>query len=51
MGWDVIEWDIVTCRDTTVMVGEKRTLDERTREVTQGWRDEPCGGDNSEKRG
>ena len=43
--------DIGTCRDAAVMEEEKRTLHERTREVTQGWGGEPCGGDNSAKRG
>ena len=43
-----IEWDIGTCMVVTV-IGEKRALHERTREITQGWRDETCGGDNIEK--
>ena len=30
-GWDVIEWDIGTCRDATMMIGENRTLRERKR--------------------
>ena len=41
MGWDVAEWVIGTCRGA--MIAEKRTLHERTREVTQGRGDEPCG--------
>ena len=49
VAWDVVEWDIGACGGATVMIGEKRTLHERTREVTQGRRDEACGGDNIEK--
>ena len=49
MGWDVVEWGMGTCRDVTVMIEGKMTLHERAREVTQGRRDEPCGGDNFEK--
>ena len=49
VGWDVVEWDIGTCRDATVMIEEKRTLHERTRDVTQGSKDETCKGGNIEK--